>query len=148
MLAGETPHPPHPKIARTARATEKYVPWCHVDNVTSFFDDPRSAFSKGSLNEDFRRWPTFPDTDLFLALELTDVSTSILDYQLPQPVLNGHQMLWLVAGNEAHGIDQAILGRCHASVHLPMYGRNTSMNVSVALGIAVYAILRLSNSPL
>ena len=47
----------------------------------------------------------------------------------------------LVTGAESTGVLQDLLNLCDASVHLPMYGHNSSMNVSVALGAAVYLLL-------
>ena len=82
-----------------------------------------------------------PDKGYVLALEITDSSTSLLDYQLPTEVLSGKQALCLVPGSEVQGVPQELLDLCDASVHLPMYGQNSSMNVSVALGAAVYLML-------
>lgn len=74
-----------------------------------------------------------------MALEITDESQSLLEFDLP-PISN-NRPLYLIAGNEAAGVDQKILDVCDVSVHLPMYGQNTSMNVAVALGAAVYLLL-------
>jgi tRNA G18 (ribose-2'-O)-methylase SpoU len=48
----------------------------------------------------------------------------------------------LVIGHEAHGIPKPILDMCQEAMHLPMYGVNTSMNVAMAAGIAVYDQIR------
>ncbi len=50
----------------------------------------------------------------------------------------------LILGNEQHGVSQPLLDRCTSSIHLPMFGWNTSMNVAMAAGIAVYEWLRLN----
>jgi tRNA G18 (ribose-2'-O)-methylase SpoU len=39
-------------------------------------------------------------------------------------------------------VSQELLDGCNASVHLPVHGQNTSMNVAVATGAAVYLLLR------
>lgn len=46
----------------------------------------------------------------------------------------------LVVGNEVHGINAETLSACDAVASLPMRGRKESLNVSVAFGIAAYAL--------
>ena len=46
----------------------------------------------------------------------------------------------LVVGNEVRGISPKILKYCDEVVHIPMYGKKESLNVSVAAGIALYQI--------
>ena len=46
----------------------------------------------------------------------------------------------LIVGNEVRGLDHRILGQCDAIGELPMYGKKNSLNVSVACGIALYAL--------
>jgi tRNA G18 (ribose-2'-O)-methylase SpoU len=44
----------------------------------------------------------------------------------------------LVVGSESHGINNQVLEKCQRAVHIPMYGRNGSMNVSHALAISLF----------
>jgi 23S rRNA (guanosine2251-2'-O)-methyltransferase len=46
----------------------------------------------------------------------------------------------LVLGHEVSGVDPRILELCERVVSLPMLGTKDSLNVSVALGIAVYVL--------
>lgn len=46
----------------------------------------------------------------------------------------------LVVGNEKNGISQQCLSLVKNSVHIDMYGNNSSMNVATALAIATYKI--------
>ncbi|MDQ5902288.1 MAG: hypothetical protein QG606_504 [Patescibacteria group bacterium] len=46
----------------------------------------------------------------------------------------------LIVGNEVRGLDRRILRQCDAIGELPMYGKKNSLNVSVACGIALYAL--------
>jgi TrmH family RNA methyltransferase len=46
----------------------------------------------------------------------------------------------LVAGNELAGVDAGILALCERVVYLPMMGGKGSLNVAVALAIAVYTL--------
>ena len=116
VLGGQTPLPPHPKIARTARATVRTVSWTHVPDCLEWLDDRRDLYVIG--------------------LEPTDRSQSLFTFPLPprpRPLL-------LVAGNESAGLSPTLLSRCHATVHLPMYGQNSSMNVTTALAAAAYLL--------
>lgn len=118
VLSGSTPRPPHPKIRKTARATERSVPFSTIDDAGGFLQLMRSAGVR------------------IVALEITDQSASLFDYRLPE----GEEIV-LVVGAESGGVSPTLLQQCDEAVYLPMYGRNTSMNVSVALGAAVYLLL-------
>ena len=117
-LSGETPRPPHPRIRRTARSTESSVPWVGVDHLPDRLEEVKATGT--------RVW----------ALEITDRSESLFTVAAPLP-----ERLILIAGNESRGVPPEILSRCDRTVHLPMHGQNSSMNVSVALGAAVYLLL-------
>jgi tRNA G18 (ribose-2'-O)-methylase SpoU len=124
LLAGTTPQPPHPKIDKTARSTVRSVPYTYGDNPEA-------------LLRQFKC-----DGAYIVALEITDQSQSLLQYQLPAKVLSSGREVVLVTGAEDHGVPPRLLTLCDDSVHLPMFGQNTSMNVAVALGAAVYLLLR------
>lgn len=69
-----------------------------------------------------------------LALEWTDQSQSLYELQsIPKKVA-------LILGSESHGISDDLLSISDASVHLPMYGINSSINAAMALSIASYQI--------
>jgi tRNA G18 (ribose-2'-O)-methylase SpoU len=104
----------HRKVRRVARATLEYVPHSVVD-----------LESAQALAEDH----------IFLGLEITDQS-------LPYTQVEAQAETVLVVGQEAHGIPPEILELCCQTMHLPMYGVNTSMNVAMAAGIAVYDQIR------
>lgn len=126
ILGGTTPRPPHPKIAKTARSTVGSVNWITTDETTDFLRKRKEA-----------------GCQLF-ALEITDESHSLFDLA---SVGLGEGPIYLIAGNESSGVSQELLDLCDAAVHLPMYGQNTSMNVSVSLGAAVYLILKATGQP-
>jgi tRNA G18 (ribose-2'-O)-methylase SpoU len=46
----------------------------------------------------------------------------------------------LVVGNEISGVDPGILDQCDKIISIPMQGIKTSLNTSVAFGIAVYTL--------
>lgn len=121
VLAGTTPRPPNAKLARTARSTVDYVDWSYAADAAAWLSTRRAA------------------GDLVVALEITNESRSLLAGPPPLPA-PGRELL-LVVGAEDHGVPPDLLAECDAAVHLPMFGHNSSMNVAVALGAAVYAWL-------
>lgn len=124
LLGGTTPQPPHPKIDKTARSTVRSV-----------------SYTYGSDSETLLR--SFKEQGAYIiALEITDLSQSLLGYEFPAEVLKAKREVILVTGAEDHGVPPELLALCDESVHLPMFGQNTSMNVAVALGAAVYLLLR------
>lgn len=69
-----------------------------------------------------------------IALEYTNKSIAYKKYSVNKPCM-------LVIGNERSGISREVLDLCEASIHIPMFGQNSFMNVAVASGIAVYHLL-------
>jgi tRNA G18 (ribose-2'-O)-methylase SpoU len=69
-----------------------------------------------------------------IALEYTNKSIPFKAYKKTNPCL-------LIIGNEKRGVSQELLNLCKASVHIPMLGQNSSMNVGVAAGIILYHLL-------
>lgn len=72
-----------------------------------------------------------------LALEITEDSFPMADMNF-----ENEQKILLVAGNERNGISKALLDRIEIKVHIDMFGRNSSMNVAQATGIALYEITK------
>lgn len=72
-----------------------------------------------------------------IALEITNQSQSISTFDFSQ--VPG---VALVLGHERSGIQQEVLERCQAHLHIDMFGLNSSMNVAQATGIALYEITK------
>jgi len=102
-------------VEKLSRSTVKHIPY-------SFFID--SAELYGNLQ-----------SSPIIGLEWTDESRSIHDFTFPEAFS-------LVIGGERHGISNELLDLCTHSVHIPMLGNNSSMNVAVATGIACYECRR------
>ena len=63
-----------------------------------------------------------------------DARSSVLStYRVPEKVA-------LFLGEEVHGIEQLLLDQCDDIIEIPMQGKKESFNVSVAAGIALYAL--------
>ena len=68
-----------------------------------------------------------------VGLEQHDRSISLDQYSAPDKIA-------LIIGEEVHGIESALLDHCEDIIEIPMQGRKESFNVSVATGIALYAL--------
>lgn len=124
-LTGDTPVPPHPKIRKTSRAAEQYVAFTH-------HADPSHALRL--LREQGYR---------ILGLELTTNSIA-----LSSLTIKASDKIVLIVGNENHGITPNLLACCEQTIHIPMLGQQSSMNLAVAAGIASYSITqKLQASP-
>lgn len=107
------------KLKKISRSTSEFVP--AVWEVTS---------------ENFRRY--VPEHAGIVALEYTVESRRITE--IPDDMRHGP--LVMVIGSEVSGVSQKILEEADVVVHLPMFGHNSSMNVTVATGMALYELLR------
>ena len=67
----------------------------------------------------------------FIALETTEQSENIYNYQFPEKCV-------LIAGNERFGISNDFLQKCQQSIFIPNPGKTRSMNVSHALTLAAF----------
>lgn len=105
------------RLKRTARATVNTVP-------NEFFEDPLRPLK---LYMEMGYEP--------VALEITEDSRPIHEIKF-----GNKKKILLVVGNERHGITSDLLQKIDLKVHINMYGRNSSMNVSQAAGIAFYEI--------
>ena len=118
-LSGASPVPPDPKIRKTSRSAERHVAW-------SYDADPLAVVAalKG------QGWRV-------VSLELSTHSVALDTL----PVAPGDRVC-LVLGAEDAGVCQALLDASDATVHIPMRGHNSSMNVAAACAIATYEIAR------
>jgi tRNA G18 (ribose-2'-O)-methylase SpoU len=117
ITCGYTPHPPNPKLQKTALGALDYVPWRHFENAAEAVAALRS------------------EGVVVFALETTTGSETYTDIAFPRPVA-------LVLGNEAAGVDPAVIAACERVVEIPMFGFKNSMNVASACSVVVFEILR------
>ena len=117
LTCGYTAHPPHKKLDKTPLGTLDYVPTPHFDTALDALDYLSA--------EGIVAW----------ALETTSHSVSYTDVEYPQP-------LALVLGNEALGVERAVLERCERIVEIPMYGYKNSLNVASAAAVVAFEALR------
>lgn len=129
ILSGYTPHPriendtrlPHiadkltAQIHKTALGAEAIVPFTHIETL-----------DLGTLDLAGYR---------LIALEQDDQSINLRDYDPPAKIA-------LLLGEEVHGITPELLAQVDDIVEIPMQGKKESFNVSVATGIALYALTK------
>ncbi len=116
-LSGITPQPPNAKIRKTARSTEKVVPYLYQPDALEIID---------TLKKDGYK---------IVALEITSISINIHDFKC-----SPSDKICLVVGAENTGVHPNILERADSTIHIPMLGQNSSMNVANACAIAVYEL--------
>jgi tRNA G18 (ribose-2'-O)-methylase SpoU len=118
-LSGASPVPPDLRIRKTARSAERHV-------AHSYAADPLVAVTALKA----QGWR-------IVSLELSTQSVDLRDL-----AVTVGDRICLVLGAESTGVCQALLDVSDATVHIPMRGHNSSMNVAIACAIATYEIAR------
>lgn len=127
ILSGYTPYPRIENDSRLPHISDKMTAQIHktalgAESIVSFE-------SKENLNlDDFKN-----EGYRIVALEQDPTSISLKDYTSPDKIA-------LLIGEEVHGIDPELLKQCEDIIEIPMHGQKESFNVSVATGIALYAL--------
>lgn len=103
------------KIAKVALGAQDYVPWEYHRFAISLIKQLKAA----NLN--------------IIALENNVKAVKLPKFKPRFP-------LALVLGEERGGVNKKILALCDEVVEIPMRGKKESLNVSVAFGIAAYAL--------
>lgn len=127
ILSGYTPYPtitndprlPHisekltNQIHKTALGAEKFIP----------FDYQQTPNLLGLKQAGYR----------IVGLEQDERSIALPNYSPPQKIA-------LLLGEEIEGIEKSFRDQCDDLIEIPMHGQKESFNVSVAAGIALYAL--------
>lgn len=118
LLSGYTPRPPRPEITKTAIGAEEYVSW-------SGWSDPIEMINTLKA-------------DGYTLIGMEQTSNSI---PLPQLDAKSFERICIVMGNEITGIDDDMMPHIDAFISIPQFGNKHSLNVSVAAGVMLYALL-------
>jgi len=101
------------QIHKSALGAEKMVPFDYMENV-DFDLLKKEGFTVVGLEQD---------------------SSSVLINKFKNP-----PKIALILGEEVHGLTKEIINSCDILLEIPMSGKKESFNVSVAAGIALYAL--------
>lgn len=123
-LSGSSPKPPHKRLSRAARQTQRWV-------SHSYHPEPEPL--QVTLQQQGIE---------LIALEITEHSQALQTYcdehGAASPAVQ--QKLGLILGSESSGVSEQWLALCKAAVHIPMQGHNSSMNIVSAASIACYQL--------
>lgn len=118
-LTGITKTPPFGKEMRqVSRNKENNVEWIYKETSGEVIQQLR--------NQGFT----------ICAIELTDSSISVSKLK---DILKNKAKVCFVAGSEVFGIKKTTLEKCDIGVEIPMYGKLSSLNVSVSVGVVLYS---------
>lgn len=116
-LTGYTGCPPRKEIAKTALGSEHRIPWEHREDLDALLLELKSMGKK------------------IVALEISDRAIPVSALEIPT------EQIALIVGSEVEGISPQLLEQCDEIIEIPMIGIKKSLNVSVATGIALFAIM-------
>jgi len=115
-LTGYTATPEHSKVLKTSLGAEEFVAWEHHKQAWRLID----RLKKEGV--------------YIIALEQTSDAIDIKKFKPKFPMA-------LIVGHELRGVPESLLKRSDKKIVIPMHGKKESLNVAVAFGMAIYAIL-------
>jgi tRNA G18 (ribose-2'-O)-methylase SpoU len=107
-------------LQKASRKKELRVPWQYIDNA--------GMITNKMKKRDFQ----------IIGVEITDESVEVAKFIPNDKIL-------LIVGNEVYGITQNTLDKLDGSIHIPMYGKGSSLSVGVACGVALNNIINNYN---
>jgi 23S rRNA (guanosine2251-2'-O)-methyltransferase len=117
-LCGYTPTPPHREISKSALGAEEAVEWAHAADILALMEDLRAEGYK------------------IASIEQTDSSVQLQTFQVQS------QEKWvIVLGNEVDGVNAGVVAMSDVALEIPQFGTKHSLNISVAAGIVLYALV-------
>ena len=122
-ICGYTAQPPRKEIDKTALGATETVRW-------KYFKTAQEAIGELKRNE-FK----------IFAIEQTDKSISLEKFS----EINEDKIA-LVFGNEVSGIQEETISLCDGYIEIPQFGMKHSLNISVAVGIVLWEVVRMKLS--
>lgn len=117
FLTGYTGTPPRKEISKVALGSDDVVAWQQFKNISSLITKLKT------------------EGYFVIALEQDARSVNYRNIEIPP-----RKNVALIVGNEVLGISKALRDKADVIAEIPMIGSRKSLNVSVAFGIAIYAI--------
>ena len=118
-LCGITATPPHRDIHKTALGAEAHVAWEHVPDTLSAIKQLKAVGYQA------------------VAVEQAAGCEALDDFTPSAKVKYA-----LVFGHEVFGVQEPVLAVCDHCLEIPQHGVKHSLNVSVSIGIVVWALTR------
>ncbi|MBR3056105.1 TrmH family RNA methyltransferase [Candidatus Saccharibacteria bacterium] len=134
ILSGYTPRPHDPNLLPHLRAKLDR----EIHKTALGAEDMLDIYSSDDIISDLRKLKARGHQ--ILGLE-NNITTPHL-YRINDPALKSHLQspAALILGEEVHGIDNSLHDIIDLFLEIPMRGQKESFNVSVATGIALYAL--------
>ena len=109
------------KITKTSRSTEKTVPFEIHNSASKVIEDLKLIGCQ------------------IIAIEITETSKPLqsFNFSLEKPIV-------FVVGDENFGVTEDVLKQADETLHIEMFGENSSMNVAQATNIALYELTKQS----
>lgn len=127
FLCGYTGTPPRREITKVALGAELSMPWEKIGQAWKVVEELQSQGVQVVALENISR--TVLKNRKGLSLKYHAINQWKPRFPLA-----------LVLGNEVKGVSPSVLRRADAIVRIPMLGKKESLNVSVAAGVALYAV--------
>ena len=118
-LTGRSPAPPNSRLRKTSRAAEKHVPFSQAPDPLPILHALKASGYR------------------IISLELSSASIDIREL-----AVRATDRICLVLGSENAGVSQSLLDLSEQTVHIPMRGQHSSMNVATACAIATFELTR------
>lgn len=115
-LTGGSPARPSYKLKQTSRATERWVAYETRNDALALVHELKAAGY------------------VIACLEVTARAVDLRAFERPV------ERLVLIVGAENRGVSQALLDASDVALRIPMYGRNSSLNLATACAIAVFEL--------
>jgi len=127
ILSGYTPYPRLEKDSRLPHIAEKLTKQINKTALGAEAIVPFEYLEAPPLSQ------LKSDGYRLVALEQATDSIPMANYKTPEKTV-------LLLGEEVEGITAELLAECDDIIEIPMVGKKESYNVSVATGIALYAL--------
>jgi 23S rRNA (guanosine2251-2'-O)-methyltransferase len=118
FLCGYTPTPPHREITKSALGADEAVDWEHAPDIIALMHRLRADGYK------------------IASIEQTDGSVQLQTFQMAP----GERWA-IVMGNEVDGVNAEVVSMSDIALEIPQFGTKHSLNISVATGIVLYALV-------
>jgi len=117
ILGGITPSPPHRDIHKAALGADESVHWSKAENLVEHIKKYKSE-----------GWSV-------IGIEQVHNSKSLEEHDAGKD-----KKCIYVFGHEVHGIEDNVLALCDECLEIPQEGTKHSLNISVSVGIVLWAV--------